>query len=114
FNELVFSGGDAEWCWRAQSCGFQIQHQPDAIVRTKPRTSLCDAIRQARRVAGGREMLKKHGLNGQSRKNLLPLRGSLASTLWIFQQREVSVLDRLRVFAVAALIKLATTIEVIR
>jgi glycosyltransferase involved in cell wall biosynthesis len=59
FDEILLSGGDREWSWRAAKAGYRVKYAADAIVVTSPRNSLAAAIRQARRVAGGRYALRR-------------------------------------------------------
>lgn len=113
FDESLLSGGDREWCWRATKAGFPVSYASEALVHTSPRKSLISAIRQTRRVAGGRFFLKR--LSGKRTNTLLkPHRSSWASAKWLLTHPEISVLDRSKVFMVALILKAAQLAETIR
>lgn len=115
FNEALLSGGDREWCWRASNAGFRIRYAPDVIVRTIPRSSLPSAIRQARRVTGGRFVLERSasGYAGV-RGGILPHRTSLHSMLWLLQHPAMTHSMRLKVCSVAFLLRVARALENLR
>ena len=114
FDESLLSGGDREWCWRARNKGFLLEYAEDARVTTHARTSLRGAIRQARRVAGGRFMLKRKGDRHISPRGLEPHRGLLAATKWICTHPSLSAAERLKVFGVASILKCAQSLETLR
>lgn len=114
FDEALLSGGDREWCWRAERAGIPVVFAPRAIVATSPRTTLRAAIRQARRVVAGRHQLRRSGLAGSRTDSIQPHRGVLASLSWIMTRRELGWFGRLRVLLVAVIIKLASWLEIIR
>jgi len=116
FNENLLSGGDREWSWRAKAHGFDIKFSRSTLVATVPRKSLGAAIKQARRIAGGRYHFKKlsaadsHGdITG-----LAPRRGTWEATWWLLTHAELSLIDRSRVFSVAITLKLVQMIETFR
>jgi len=111
FNQDLLSGGDMEWSWRAANAGFTVNYAPNAIVRTPARTSLSSAIRQARRVEGGRHTLRAIHHEYISSSRLKPHRSVMQSLLWIFKHPELSSADRIKIFAVASLIKISRSIE---
>jgi glycosyltransferase involved in cell wall biosynthesis len=114
FNERLLSGGDREWCWRAARAGFAVKYAPDAIVRTRPRTSLASAIRQARRVAGGRNALRRLGLDHVPPIGLEPHRSAMFTAQWVLTHPELTLWNRTKVFAVAAMLKVVRTLENLR
>ena len=114
FNEKLLSGGDREWSWRAAKVGFAVKYAPDAIVRTSARNSILAAIRQARRVEGGRYTLRRIHLNFLPSSGLKPYRSAMESSLWILKHPELSSADRIKVFMIASLIKISRTVESIR
>lgn len=114
FDERLFSCGDREWCWRAQSLGVKILFAPDAIINTPPRKTLSGAIRQARRVAAGRDQLSRLGVSYTSPNNLTPHRTPLSSLSWIINHQDLSATDRLQVLSIASIIKATSIIEEIR
>ncbi len=59
FAEAIKSGGDVEFCWRAQDAGWQLERRPDAIVVHAHVTSLAAMSRQARRHAAGRRWVNE-------------------------------------------------------
>lgn len=114
FEERLMSGGDREWAWRAHRAGVATIFAPDALVMTPPRSSLGGALRQARRVAAGRYQLRRSGLAADRRESLRPLRPVLSQLVWILSRNDYSVIDRLRVLAVASLIKVVSMVETVR
>lgn len=114
FEEELLSGGDREWCWRANRRGYQIKYAGDAIVHTTPRTTLSSAVRQARRVAAGRLHLKNNHLSFSHESQLEPHRTSLESVVWILKGSGLSIRQRIQILSIAFIIKLATVIELVR
>lgn len=114
FDEHLLSGGDLEWCWRARKKGFLTIYAPDAIIHTHPRSTLRDAIRQARRVAGGRLRLADLGPASIPSDGLKPHRRMLASIWWILRHPNLRASERLRVLAIASLIRSSAIAERLR
>lgn len=114
FSEDLFSGGDMEWCWRAIKKGYSLRYAPEALVFTNPRVSLSAAIRQARRVTAGRKIMEAKGLAHIGLQALAKKRSSFEAALWILTHQKLSRLDRVRVFFVALIIRLAEAVERIR
>jgi cellulose synthase/poly-beta-1,6-N-acetylglucosamine synthase-like glycosyltransferase len=114
FDTNLLSGGDLEWCLRAAQHGINVVFCNTAIVTTSPRADLPAAIRQARRVAGGRFFLRHSALSTLAPDRLRPHREPLAAIGWIFGHRELSILARLRLLFVASVIKGAQVAEVLR
>lgn len=114
FDEALLSGGDREWSARARAIGTPLKYSPAAVVSTLPRTSLSNAIRQARRVTAGRHHLARSQCAHVDHQALAPHRGIKQSALWILGQRNLPPLRRFGVLGVAATIKIATMIESIR
>lgn len=114
FNESLLSGGDLEWSWRASAAGCLLRYAPDAIVRTQPRKTLTDAIRQTRRVAGGRLHMNAMTWASMSPPVLGPKRTAFQAACWILRHPDLDVADRVRVFVVATILKLVHTLETLR
>lgn len=114
FMESLLSAGDREWCWRARSVGFSVKYAREAVVRTSPRTSLRSAIRQARRVTGGRFALERMALPHIRNLGLLPHRSAMAAAKWIVMHPQLTPSLRFRVLVVAVTIKAAQLIETFR
>lgn len=114
FNTQLLSGGDLEWCLRARAQGIKVLFNQQAIVVTSPRINLSAAIRQARRVAGGRVQLRRSSQAVIPADRTRPHKGPFSATGWILQQKQLSTWDRLRVLFVALLIKVAYMLEVLR
>jgi glycosyltransferase involved in cell wall biosynthesis len=114
FNTGLLSGGDLDWCYRAAQHGIQAVFCEAAIVMTSPRKDLYSAILQARRVAGGRFLIRRSAVTSYARARLQPHRKPLAAIGWILKQRELPLTARLRMLFVASLIKLAQQIEMLR
>lgn len=114
FNEDLLSGGDREWSWRAFKKGFTIVYEPRSVIYTEPRTTLIGAIRQARRIAAGRKMLKDLGLAHVGDEHINKKRTISQSVGWILSRKEIGVLDRVRVLFVAVVIRAAEAVERLR
>lgn len=114
FNTELLSGGDIEWCLRARQQDIEVVYCGDAAVLTTPRSDLRSAIRQARRVAGGRYHLQRSGLAKYAGDKIRSHRAPFSAVSWILNQRQASLFDRLRILAVASVIKLAQILEVLR
>jgi glycosyltransferase involved in cell wall biosynthesis len=113
FEERLLSGGDRNWCWRAVEKGIQVKYSNNAIVKTKPRRLLSNAIKQTRRVAGGRYHAQALGLYKEPtiKQRQAPHRSNWQSVIWIFQQSELSYVQRFQVFFVASLLKSVAIVE---
>jgi GT2 family glycosyltransferase len=114
FDERLLSGADREWAWRAKKLGVNLAFAPDARVTTPPRVSLRAAIRQARRVAGGRRHLRDHDLSHYGSDALLPHRNRVQALRWILARNEVSWIERARILGSALTIHCVTFLEVWR
>jgi cellulose synthase/poly-beta-1,6-N-acetylglucosamine synthase-like glycosyltransferase len=114
FNTDLLSGGDLEWCLRAGGAGINAVFCEAAMVMTAPRADLYSAIRQARRVAGGRYLMRASAAAGRSDGRLRPHRSALPAISWVLSQRDLSAVDRLRILFVASVIKAAQLVEVLR
>lgn len=114
FDERLLSGGDREWSWRAARAGMRLYFAADAIVFTAPRTTLAGAIRQARRTAAGRIMLRRLRLDHLGPQALARHRSAWSSMRWILTHPGLSRSERLRVAAVASLIRAAALVERLR
>lgn len=114
FNEALLSGGDREWCWRAKAAGFVVKYAPDVIVRTFPRRALSAAMRQTRRVAGGRYVLHDLRLPYISPRSLKPHRTGLAAARWILRYPNLSPWNRFKIFSIALVLKSYSIFEAAR
>lgn len=114
FDPRLLSGGDREWCWRAAKLGLGLVFEPAAIVHTQPRTDLLGAIRQARRVAAGRKMLRELELEHAGPQALNRRRSIFQAASWILRRQNLGFLDRLRVLAVASVVRVAAAWEQLR
>lgn len=114
FDENLMSGGDREWCWRAQRSGLKIIYNPESIVYTPPRTSLRSAIRQARRVAAGRIGLHKKAQSAYTTNKIKPYRPPLVAISWILQHDDINTKEKIKVLLAAIAIKAASYFEILR
>ena len=114
FNQDLLSGGDLEWCWRAREADYLIHYQPSALVHTAARASVRDAIRQARRIEGGRAALRKKKLDYAPEKSVRPHRGPLASIAWILRHPDLNSREKCRVIAIAFTLKASRFLEKLR
>lgn len=114
FSENLLSGGDREWCWRASKHGIPTNFAPGVKVASFPRNSLSSAIRQARRVAGGRYELERLAAEHVSASNIKPHRSNWSAIKWIFLHTELTVPNKVKVFSVALVIKFVAILEKIK
>lgn len=114
FNEMLLSGGDREWCWRAADIGFPTKYDQKVKVTSHPRRSIAEGIRQVRRVAGGRQKLCKMETKHVNPSNIKPHRTGWAAAKWILTHPDLSFVNRARVFGVAVILKFTKDIERIR
>ncbi|MCG2579802.1 MAG: glycosyltransferase family 2 protein [Marinobacter sp.] len=116
FDETLYSCGDREWAWRAASHGIGVRYAGKSVAYTYPRRSLKGAIVQARRVAGGRCILKKmlHE-RGQVQVDMLNRKKGIRSkSASILNASGYSMSQRLSAFIAASLIRCAHDFERIR
>ena len=113
FDERILSGGDRDWCLKAVKKGFKVTYCPKAIVNTPARKSLRKAIIQARRVSGGRFQSEQLHLNQRSDtdQTFKPHKNSWQAIIWIFQQKNLTYVQRIQVFFVASILKSVAVIE---
>ena len=114
FDEILLSGGDREWSWRAAKAGYRVEYAADAIVVTSPRKSLAAAIRQARRVAGGRYAMRRVNTRYITSTGLKPHRSPWRAGSWILRHPELSPWNRLRVFCIASILHFVQITETAR
>lgn len=114
FDERLFSAGDLEWSRRAARLGHAVMFSPSAVVYTLPRSSLMAAIRQARRVAGGRFALRRLRLSHVSPEAVGPRRSGISSVKYILADNHLTVLDKARVLSVAVILKIVRALELAR
>lgn len=114
FDEGLLSGGDLEWCWRAGHSGWPVVFAPEVIVTTVPRISLLKAVRQVRRVAGGRRNLLKMKAVHVNPKRVRPRRTAREAARWILSHPDVSLWNRFRMLGIASILKTVHFIERIR
>lgn len=62
FRDDLFSGGDFEWCQRAQTNGANLIYAPQAVVQHQVVNSWKTVVNRYRRKAGGNFLLKKGNL----------------------------------------------------
>ena len=114
FDEDLLSGGDREWCWRAHNKGALVQYGLEACVTTTPRNSFLSAMRQARRVAGGRRELLSRDATHIENDNVAPHNSALGSVLFLMLLKDHSLLDRTGMLIIAGLLRLAAIVETVR
>lgn len=113
FEENLLSGGDRNWCWSAFEIGIQLTYCPAAIVTTAPRRLLKNAIKQTRRVAGGRFHAKKLSFNKNHAvtTKLKPHRTNWQSIIWILKHPKLSYVKRFQVLSIAIVLKFVALFE---
>lgn len=114
FDETLRSAGDREWCWRARNFGIELVFEPDAVVVTQPRNSLRAAIRQARRVEGGRFQLRSRALSYQYAVDLERGSSVVERVQFIVGNKELVLKEKMGILFVAGIIRVATLIEHVR
>jgi len=114
FTESLMSAGDLEWGQRARDASVAVMYASSAAVVTRPRASMSAAIRQARRVAGGRKYLRDRTWNPAEPELLKPHRSALTALRWIVGRTELSRWERCKVLWAALVIRLATAVEYLR
>lgn len=116
FDETLYSCGDREWAWRAANQGIGVRYAEKSVVYTHPRRSLKGAIIQARRVAGGRCILKKmlHERGQMQADTLNRKKGIRSKSASILNASGYSMSQRLSAFIAACLIRFAHDFERIR
>ena len=116
FDDRLLSGGDREWSWRAKKCNYNIIYDSEALVYTHPRKTLASAIKQARRVAGGRYKIKQLKLikSPIDLKKLAPRRKIFKSIYWILKQSQLNIIIRFELLGIASLLKAIHFYETIR
>ena len=57
FSAPVYSGGDADLCWRLAKAGGRLESRPRALVRHENRASLRALLAQLHRHGGGMQWL---------------------------------------------------------
>ncbi len=111
FSENLLSGGDCEWCWRSAEHGIPTKFAPEVKVASFPRKSLVSAIRQARRVAGGRYKLQDIKADHISTKGIKPHRTGISALKWILYHPDMKAWNKTRVLGVAVILRLVRLIE---
>ena len=83
---------------------------------THPRKTLTGAIKQARRVAGGRYKIKQLKLitNPIGLSKLAPRRKIFESIYWILKQSQLNIITRVKLLGIASFLKLIQFYEAIR
>lgn len=121
FDSSLMSGGDFEWCWRAQTSGFKLGYEHQARMRHPCRTSLASLIRQARRVESGRRQLgayfystKYTVSNNLSKPRSLKGSSRLSAALSILQGAELSFNERFKLLSIGLVLRSVTIIERLR
>lgn len=71
FQEGVRSGGDAEFSWRLQDAGWELEYRPEASVWHEHRDTVSQLVRQAARYGAGRGWLMQRYPQGHPRPVLL-------------------------------------------
>lgn len=114
FDASLLSGGDMEWGLRARGVGIPTIYAPDIVVRTPPRISLSSAVRQARRVAGGRRQLDEMIHDWGEGKHSRHRRGRVETLVAAARSHNLSPKEAARVAGAAIAIYLATVLETMR
>lgn len=103
FQEGVRSGGDAEFSWRLQDAGWELEYRPAASVWHEHRDTVRKLVRQAGRYGAGRGWLMQRYPQGHPRPVLLRqlLRSVAGIAVWStrgqFERAAFKALDGLYV-----------------
>lgn len=112
FDDDLLSGGDFEWCWRAENRGFQMVAEDKCVVRHPARSSLRALIRKSRRVAGGTAALRRKGIEKPRKRGLPQIREQLVATKALLHDARIrSPSMRAAVLGVALLVQLSKAAE---
>lgn len=85
FEESVRSGGDLDFCWRAQAAGWSLEHRPGAgVIHRHPDTAAA-MLAKARRHAAGRRWINQRHPGALPRPRVLRpfVRGPLVAGYWL-------------------------------
>lgn len=114
FRAELRSGGDSDWCRRAQRVGYRLMYQPAMVIRHPARHSLRELIRRARRIAGGSVIAQRRRMPRLIRSQLRDLRPPRWAALRILADPRPSPRDQLRLIALAWLIRWVRVVERLR
>ena len=104
FEESLLSGGDRVWGWQAWQSGYPVEYVSDAVVWHTCRNSLRSLIRQTRRVAGGRFLIRDLGLARTVAFTTTPHRGPQRALRSLLDYDGASTPRRAGVVLVAAVL----------
>ena len=79
FAEGIRSGGDVDFCWRLQRCGWSLEFRPRALVEHRHRDTLPDFLATIARYAAGSRWLNDRHPGSAPR---WPLVHGLIGTAW--------------------------------
>ena len=112
FDEHLLSGGDREWCWRAQKKGIKISYCADAVVTTRARNTFGQILRQTRRVTGGRLQLSQKKYDDiRPHFGLSPHQHAMSTLAHLLLDKRLTLYNRLAFIGLAALLRGIAIIE---
>lgn len=112
FDEDVFSGGDVRWGLKAQAAGYAIVYCDDVVVFHPARRSSKEVIRKCRRVIAG--MISGMTLAEKARYFAGRVKVLPRHVFVIITGTDMGLKDRIRVAALAAVVRLAELMEIVR
>ncbi|WP_197030597.1 hypothetical protein [Halomonas sp. BC04] len=97
FDCTLYSGGDMEWSYRAQKCGYPISYLPTAVVYHPARHNIVQLLKKAKRVAAAKPQNERGVLRG-----LIP---PLSAWKYILSRYDMSVREKVLAMIVAYIVR---------
>jgi glycosyltransferase involved in cell wall biosynthesis len=113
FQRRTYSGGDREFCHRAEAAEATLLFEPDAVVR-HPARDWSELVHKQRRILGGRLSLAGHQPWARLRVLGLSMRPLISESLRVGRFQPLSVQRRLLLFSLVARLRLAVFREWMR
>ena len=113
FRSQTRSGGDRDFCERAEALGVGLFYCAAAVVR-HPARNWAELLQKQRRIVGGRLSLAGSGLPGRLRILALSLRPVLSELIRVSRYPSLKLMDRGRLVALVLLLRGAVLMEWLR
>ena len=113
FNEETMSGGDRDFCERANKEGIQIAYTSQAIVK-HPARNFKELAKKQKRIVGGKISLNKPIRCGKLKALYTSLKPLASESYRIIRSKKVSLLRKPAILLIAVIIRILTVIEWIR
>ena len=113
FNEETMSGGDRDFCERANKEGIQIAYTSQAIVK-HPARNFKELAKKQKRIVGGKISLNKPIRCGKLKALYTSLKPLASESYRIIRSKKVSLLRKPAILLIAVIIRILTVIEWMR